>query len=232
MKEKRYISPFNRNSDDLEGSGIGSGAYPPSPKVRSFPGLIAGVLSAAAFVAVPSAASAQLQLTVLALETDRIELSISGTLVGTPSGPAPSSELANLYIQGPGDWTSSSGVGLTLSGSQPLTGVTLSSSQAVSAGSEFGDRLLLGFDSDLTIGVTQGSGGNVTLVQAQPGTSASFNPSAIAITDLRLHWGYDGEPGQPFGAFQSNAVVPEPSAYAALIGLAALGCVALRRRAL
>ena len=31
MKEKRYISPFNRNSDDLEGSGIGNGAYPPPP---------------------------------------------------------------------------------------------------------------------------------------------------------------------------------------------------------
>ena len=226
MKEKRYISPFNRNSDDLEGSGISNGAYPP-PKVRSFPCLIAGVLSAAAFVAAPSAASAQLQLTVLALEPDldRITLSISGTLSGGP--PTASNFLSHLSIQGPGEWFNSDALSeVTFSGSQPLAGVNLSESLA-SGDFDLGSRIRLAFASPLVSGTTRGSGGSFTV------SDPRLNLSGVSISDLRLHWGFNtGQTTQPFGVFQSNAVVPEPSAYAALLGLAALGCVALRRRAL
>ena len=222
---KSYFSPFNRNSDNREGSGIGNGAYPPSPlRVRSFPGLIAGVLSAAAFVAAPSAASAQLQLTVLAFQTDRIELSISGTLSGTP----PDSALDQLTIQGPNRWVVVNGVTFTASSQQPLSGATLSVGESLPIRStSLGSRINLHFDGELVSGTTQGSGSSVTLITSSP----AFDPSAIALTDLRLHWGINtGQSAQPFGTFQSNAVAPEPSAYAALLGLAALGCVALRRR--
>ena len=232
------FSPFNKNSDDLKGSGIGNGAYPPPPpppplRVRSFLGLIAGVLSAAAFVAAPSAASAQLQLTVLAFETERIELSISGTLSGDT--PTASGSETSLYIQAtPGvNWIPGANRRLSLTGAQPLSGVALGSSsfpQATADSSQldaFGDFIRLPFPQALISGTTQGSGESFTLAFSAP----IFDPSAIAITDLNLRWGFDtGQTTQPFGTFQSNAVVPEPSAYAALIGLAALGCVALRRR--
>ena len=90
-----------------------------------------------------------------------------------------------------------------------------------------GSRLIVPFSgATLVSGATQGSGASFTLSASSP----VFDPSAIAIADLRLHWGTNGESVQPYGTFQSNAVVPEPSAYGALLGLAALGCVALRRR--
>ena len=176
-------------------------------------------------MAAPSAASAQLQLAITALETQRIELSISGTLSGDAS--TLSSNAGSLNIQGPGRWiTVDSGVLLTFSGSQPLAGRT-SSFVAVEGTGSFGSRLTLGFGgSNLISGTTQGSGASFTLTASSP----VFDPSAIVIADLRLHWGVSGESVQPFGIFQSNAIVPEPSAYAALLGLAALGCVVLRRR--
>ena len=141
--------------------------------------------------------------------------------------------MRSLFIQAPNKWILGEGAALgvwAFSGSQPLAGRTLllPTSRIASTldGSGVGSRILLDFDSDLMSGVTQGSGGSFTLAAA----SSIFDPSVISITDLRLHWGVnDGQSGQPFGTFQSNAI-PEPSAYAALLGLAALGCVALRRR--
>ena len=87
------------------------------------------------------------------------------------------------------------------------------------------------FTQSLISGTTQGSGASFTLTNA---AGPVFDLSTISRTDLRLYWGFNtGDTRQPFGEFQSNAVaVPEPSAYAALLGLAAFGCVALRRRAL
>ena len=183
-------------------------------------------------MAAPSTASAQLQLTVLALETDRIELSISGTLSGT----APSGSLRDLYVQATSgvEWIPETG-GLGLNGAQPLSGLTLGNSSSPRATSNsaaldgFGDYILVPFSGDLISGTTQGSGASFTLT----GNPGVFDLSTISSTDLSLHWGFNsGQTTQPFGVFQSNAVVPEPSTYAALIGLAALGCVALRRRAL
>ena len=193
-----------------------------TPSTKSSCALLAGALTAAAFVAAPSAASAQLQLTVLAFETDRIELSISGTLSGGP----PTSSSQGLSIQGTSQWVTS-GSPLTLSGPQPLAGLTLTAATAFA--DAFGRRIVLNFSGNLISGTTQSSGASFTLTAGSP----VFDPSAIAIADLAFRWGYNDEPVQPYGVFQSNAVaVPEPSAYAALIGLAALGCVALRRRAL
>ena len=91
-----------------------------------------------------------------------------------------------------------------------------------------GDFVGITLASPLESGAAQGSGGSFTLTALSP----VFDPTAIAISDLRLYWGFNtGQTTQPFGTFQSNAV-PEPSAYAALLGLVAFGCVALRRRAL
>ena len=194
-----------------------------TPSIKSSCALLAGVLSAAAFVAAPSTASAQLQLTVLALDAQRIELSISGTLSGTP----PTRFADTLYIQAPGESPIANDTDrLRFSGSQPLVGVTaVSGSVSLVDDANLGNFVQLPFNSDLTSGTTRGSGATFTLTPA----AGTFDPSAITISDLALSWGYNGESGQPFGTLQSNAI-PEPSAYAALLGLAALGCVALRRR--
>ena len=189
-----------------------------TPSTKSSCALLAGALTAAAFVVAPSSASAQIQLAITAFEADRIELSFSGTLSG--QGPF----IANsLSIQGPGGVLG--GGALTFSGAQPLTGMTLSSSNALSSGG-LASRINLTFGNNLESGVTQGSGATFTLTAASP----VFDPTAVLIPQLRLHWGFNSETSQPFGVFQSNAIVPEPSAYAALIGLAALGCVARRRQ--
>jgi hypothetical protein len=184
---------------------------------------------AAATLCAASSASAYFNLSVVSVTPTDLTLSISGTL-GLPSGQSiPDTHAKWLTLESPGtEWITNDGthdITLVQTGLAPLSNATLDwgADPFASRGDSFGDYVRLNFYYDLVAGTSQGSGNEFTLHSNTP----IFRTSGYSIG---LYWSWRGEWPQPFGVYQSSAVVPEPSSYALFGGVAALGLAALVRR--
>ncbi|NBD37288.1 MAG: PEP-CTERM sorting domain-containing protein [Verrucomicrobia bacterium] len=177
----------------------------------------------------PLSCSAVLNITVDSLTNT----SITFTLKGTPSSGASVENPNRLYIQAPGiSWVSgpsSPSYNILDASASPLSNADFTTDVAATdftlSGS--GDYIVMWFDGDL--GDLDGNGtkavGSGVPVTFSTTDSTTFNPAALS--SLILTWGTNGGNRQPFGVVQS--AVPEPSTFALIGGLLALGLV-LRRR--
>ena len=249
MKEKRYISPFNRNSDDLEGSGISNGAYPPPPKVRSFLGLIAGVLTVACLPQASLSAQSMLLFghdydipTFGSSPEDAIHATGSLNSGSGRSGSfelgrvmsidSVSVELAHTYL---GDLIFS----LTAPNGNAFSFIVQSSNDR-NLGNLDGIGVTVGLSNVRTYNLTESTGELLSGSAASPAPAGDYRAIAWhsaptggwapGTWTLFLRDGSGGDTGAIGRVEVHGALVPEPSAFALIAGLCAFAGVALRRR--
>ncbi|GAB5559544.1 MAG: hypothetical protein SynsKO_11910 [Synoicihabitans sp.] len=176
--------------------------------------------------------SAQVLIENWSLASDGTSLSfnLSGnaTFGSTPSSP----NLIFIGVPGDKDWITSTVAGssedITASGTADM--VALGSTRDITTNDGVGDYLSFSFN---TPNFTDG--GAVSLNFSYSG-AAVFAPGNLNENDLIVTWGFNTfadpwpDASTKIGEFSAGAV-PEPSSFAVLAGLAALGfCVSRRRR--
>lgn len=181
--------------------------------------LIAGLF----LMGLVSFARAQLVVTNFSITDSSLTLTFSGTLTGSPSSFT--DRLQIWAVDSNVDWVKVTNGNPTLSvNTVHIGGLTTNSEQAISiTGNDF---VRIVFGSSLVTGATASG----TITASFPANT--FDIAALQATSLAVYWGADASVHPNSGALQTTltSAVPEPSTYAALIGITALGLVAWRRR--
>ncbi|MFA5257537.1 MAG: PEP-CTERM sorting domain-containing protein [Opitutales bacterium] len=185
-------------------------------KIKTIPSLLAACLLLGA-----TTAKANLLLDVTDITVNSITFSISGTL----STEIPDFDRNMLFIELPGvDWIAPGNFSLSIDGLALINGSVCTDSAAVTSASH-GDYIQLVFGSDLNLSF----GGTAFAVTLS--TISSPFIGVIDTEDLALYWGFNDGDTLPIGVYQSGgSPVPEPSSYALMGGLGALGLALVRRR--
>ncbi|MGJ8639189.1 MAG: PEP-CTERM sorting domain-containing protein [Opitutaceae bacterium] len=162
-------------------------------------------------------ANAVLNFTDVTLNDTLLEFTVSGTL----PGPAPSSTLTNINIfSSPNSttWANSTSI-LSPTTNTVIADGTKSLGQVAIINTGTGDRIQMNF-----------SGMELVIGDVITGTySATIDPGVLTTANagsLGFYWGGNS----PANGEYLGAAVPEPSNYAAIGGLAAIGVALCRRR--
>ncbi len=184
------------------------------------------LIAVTALIAIPRFASGQISIESWSLSSTEATFTISGS---TSVGFEPDFLPTAIYIGAPGDndWILSSLSNSSGSASGSINGYDASAASWGSYDDTAGDYL---FFTNSSLGEYDfSSGGSINLVATVEG---NFAPSNLNQEDLIISWGLNSNTVLPDVATQigSFSAVPEPSTYAALFGVFALGFTAWRRR--
>lgn len=189
------------------------------------------ILAASAFVVASLPVSAGLILEIESFTATALAIRLTGTVEGAFPGDFPDLNRNRLYLEeaSGADWIQApfENFAYTVTASaQPLEFFDYSFGRAFSGTLVFGDIVFLQFNAATSIAGDTGTDMLVTLI---PEAGVTFNTGAVG--ELVLTWGVVEDEGAPYiGILQSSVIVPEPAHAGLLIGGAALGVLALRRR--
>lgn len=183
---------------------------------------------------VASTANAQLTFTVDTFTTDSISITLNNSTLSLLGNSAPTQD-NRLYLIDADNLSNKTwiddGLGSPLTDASGFGQIGSVGVPAISAANGTSADVLV-FSTVSNNSLVAGTSITTPFTHSV-GQSGLFSPSNV--TNFALYWGAPNDDGilQSIGsatAGSTSSAVPEPSAYAALLGLAALGCVFSRRR--